>query len=69
MGVKLDFFDLDTPLTRISKLILHFTNVLPGGNIAVKRTAMEAAGGFDPQVNLSSDYWFTQAQAGWQDQN
>jgi glycosyltransferase involved in cell wall biosynthesis len=59
VGGKLDFFDLDPVFTWITKTILSFTDVLPGSDMAVKRDALERAGGIDPRVNLSADYWLT----------
>jgi hypothetical protein len=59
VGGKLIFSDLNPMLDKITRLILSFTDTLPGGNMAIRREALDWIGGFNPNINLSSDYWVT----------
>jgi glycosyltransferase involved in cell wall biosynthesis len=59
VGGKLAFYGLDPMLERITRLILSLTSTLPGGNMAVRRTALERIGGIQADFNLSLDYWLT----------
>jgi glycosyltransferase involved in cell wall biosynthesis len=59
LGGKLDFFDLNPILKNVTKGILAFSNILPGGNMVLRREALDRIGGIDPRVNLSADYWLT----------
>ncbi len=59
VGGKLAFYDLNPILDQITRIILSRTATLPGGNMAVRRAALDRMGGIDPHVNLSLDYWIT----------
>ena len=59
LGGKLDFFDLHPIPRLVTKGILSFARALPGNNMAIRREALQQAGGIDPSVNLSADYWLT----------
>jgi len=59
VGGKLAFYGLDPLLDRLTKLILACTPTLPGGNMAIRRTALERIGGVQADFNLSLDYWLT----------
>jgi len=59
VGGKLLFYDVNPMLDRVTRLVLSFADTLPGGNMAIRREALDRIGGFNPQVNLSSDYWVT----------
>ena len=57
IGGKLEFFDTNPIFVQAAKLFLFFVDGLPGNNMAIKREALERAGGIDPNVNLSADFW------------
>lgn len=59
VGGKLLFYDVNPMLDRITRLILSFADTLPGCNMAIRKTALDRIGGFNPNVNLSLDYWVT----------
>jgi len=59
VGGRLAFYGLDPFLERATALILECAGSLPGGNMAVRREALERLGGIDPGVNLGLDYWLT----------
>jgi glycosyltransferase involved in cell wall biosynthesis len=59
VGGKLAFYDMPFMLNKAFQLILYFNDALPGNNMAIKRAALEQAGGIDLRVNLAVDYWLT----------
>jgi glycosyltransferase involved in cell wall biosynthesis len=59
VGGRLAFYDLDPLLERVTRFILARAGTLPGGNMAIRREALERMGGIDPRINLSLDYWIT----------
>jgi glycosyltransferase involved in cell wall biosynthesis len=59
VGGKLAFYEVNPVLDKITRVILRFTDALPGNNMAIKREALGQIGGIDPNVNLSVDYWLT----------
>jgi glycosyltransferase involved in cell wall biosynthesis len=59
VGGKLIFYDVNPMLDKVTRLILSFTDTLPGNNMAIRREALDRIGGFNPNVNLSLDYWAT----------
>jgi len=59
VGGKLAFYDVDLALGKVAQLILSFTATLPGGNMAIRRSALARMGGIRDDINLSLDYWMT----------
>jgi glycosyltransferase involved in cell wall biosynthesis len=59
VGGKLSFYDINSLLDKLIRLILYPMNALPGNNMAIKREGLTRMGGIDPQINLSVDFWLT----------
>jgi len=59
VGGKLSFYDINPVLDKLIRMILYYTNALPGNNMAISREGITGIGGIDPQVNLSLDFWLT----------
>ena len=59
VGGKLIFCDVNPMIDSVTRWILSYANTLPGTNMAIRREALDRIGGFNPDVNLSLDYWVT----------
>jgi len=59
VGGKLIFEDVNPMIDSVTRWILSHADTLPGPNMAIRREALDRIGGFNPDVNLSLDYWVT----------